>query len=158
MKSLAERHAERAQRKADNAAFSNNGESKGNLGLAMVRMNEAQEAFANLTDEEREELKASFDGFESSDDATNLYDATGSLKSAGVGVVNPLIVPAAAMIGTDAADAGVAADGWGTLPEPNATPEQGNQNGAALEAQTSAESASPSARTARSKAKAPEGE
>ena len=157
MKSLAERHADRAQRKADNAAFSTASAVGGNLGLAMVRMTEAQVAFGNLSEDEKEELKASFaDGFDNAGDETNLYDGAGSLKHAGIGEVNPLIVPPAAQTG-DNIGGGVADNGWGELPEANAGPEQGSADGVALEAQAP-ETASGTAKPPKGKAQAPASE
>jgi hypothetical protein len=137
MQTLSARHADRAQRKADNEAYSVVGESGGNFGLAMVRLAEAQTAIGNLSGEQRDELAAMMqkNGIDGFVDETNLYDSNGNLKHAGVGVVNPLIVPPAAQTG-DNIGGGVADNGWGDLPTPNTGPEQGSADGVALEAQT----------------------
>lgn len=133
MKSLAERHADRAQRKADNAEFSTQGDFKGGVGRAANLIHETNAALAALTEDQRNALREEFDkngdGF--ADALDDIYDATGNLKAAGIGVINPLVVPAEAQDGN-----GGIAEGWGKLPDPSVTADQGNQNGAALAAQT----------------------
>jgi hypothetical protein len=142
MKSLAERHADRAQRKVDNAVFSIQ-PSGGDIGMAAFRISEAQAAIAALTPEQRDELKELMpeDGFSdaSAEADASAYDAAGNLKTAGIGVVNPLVAPVAAAMaveGAQSADTPLGGQtgngGWGTPPEPSLTPADGNQNGAAV--------------------------
>ncbi len=147
MKSLAERHIDRAQRKADNAAFSTQNVAADGVGLAAIRIAEAQAAFAVLTPEQRDELKAVMpqSGYEDSvaEADANAYDAQGNLRSAGIGVVNPLVAPVSAAM---AADGFSVADkpegaysgngGWGEPPAPTVDPTEGNAAGVALDAQT----------------------
>lgn len=159
MKSLAERHADRAQRKADGLEFSDN--TGGDLALAALRIGEAQAAIDNLSPEEREELRnlVGNDGFDTGNENVygDAYDARGSLKTAGVGVVNTLVAPVAAAMfaettagpvgGMDGNGDGFAsgdaapASGWGNLPDPSVTRAEGNPDGAAVEAAPGAEGA-----------------
>ena len=149
MLSLAERHADRAQRKADNAAFSNQSGDGGAIGVAAFRILEAQDALRRLTPEQLEELKAVMpnDGFNDASGVADAeaYDNQGNLKTAGIGVVNPLIAPVAAAMAIEGAQTAGKPEGgepgnggWGSIPEPAHTPAEGNQNGAALAAQTGA--------------------
>ncbi|CAB4131767.1 hypothetical protein UFOVP131_38 [uncultured Caudovirales phage] len=146
MKSLAERHADRAQRKADGLAFSPN--TKGDVGLAALRIGEAKTAIAALTPEQRSELEGLMaeDGFSDAAVYGDAYDARGSLKTAGIGVTNTLVAPVAfaqetertagPLGGMDGNGDGFASGGegagWGTLPEPSFDPANGNANGQAV--------------------------
>lgn len=94
MKSLAERHEDRAKRKFENAAESTHGDAGGNIANAAYLMEKAQEAFAGLTEEQRAELRAAYEGSDMSLDNRSLAeDDSGNFKYAGIGVVNPLVVP-----------------------------------------------------------------
>lgn len=133
MKSLAERHADRAQRKADNAAESQDASNyAGGLGNAANLIMAAQEAFGNLTPDQREELQSSMtggdvgDGFRSIAEEGN--DAPG-LALAGIGTVDTRVTPL-----RTAFDAVTNASGAGELPAPSFDPAKGNLNGAAVDA------------------------
>lgn len=82
MKSLAERHADRAQRKVDNATESTAGNVRGVIGHAASAVIAANEAIGKLTDAERAELETAlevrgFNGFEPIGDA-ELADLAGN--------------------------------------------------------------------------------
>lgn len=130
MKSLAERHAERAERKFENAAESTAGNISGRVGNAATLMGQAQAAYASLTEDERAELHDAYAGFDPVDGFKSLAeDDNGNFKYAGIGVVNPLIVPAAdqpapVSLSELEARAGNGAGGWG----------DGNANGRAVDA------------------------
>ncbi len=143
MKSLAERHIARAQRKADNKAESTNSGYGGNVGSAAVAIVTVQDAFAALSDEQREELKATFgesDGFMSvkADAYGDAFDGEGSLRNAGIGVVNPLVAPVMAATAIERASdgfgAGGDASGWGKAAESTIANGE-NAGGKALEEQ-----------------------
>jgi hypothetical protein len=142
MKSLAERHIDRAQRKVDNAVHSTQ-PSNGDVGLAAMRIAEAQAAIGALTPAQRDELKGMMpeDGFSDStaEADANAYDPNGNLKTAGIGVVNPLVAPVAAAMAVEGAQSageplgGQSGNGgWGEPPAPSFTPAEGNQNGIAV--------------------------
>ena len=132
MKSLADRHAERAQRKADNLAeASRDGYTKaaGDLGAAMAAVANARDAMAGLSDENRKLVSEAFAEDIASDSRSLADDENGEIAQAGIGVVNTDYVPI-----ERAAEAGVNADlGW-SLPNPSFDPKAGNINGAAVEA------------------------
>lgn len=129
MKSLAERHEDRAKRKFENAAESTAGNISGRVANAANLMESAQVAYAGLTESEREELRAAYEGVDPVDGFKSLAeDDSGNFKYAGIGIVNPLIVPAAdAPAPVDLSElqarAGNGGGGWG----------DGNANGRAVE-------------------------
>lgn len=123
MKSLAERHAERAQRKVDNAVESSLAPG-GAIGHAATAIAVANAAVNSLSPEQREELKTVIE----SDGFADVVDNIDPAAMAGIGVVNPLVAPAgmaAELAATDAQQ--------GKLPEASFDPAQGNQNGLAVE-------------------------
>ncbi len=127
MKSLAKRHAERAQRKVDNAVESSLAPG-GGVGHAATAIAAANAAIAALSPEQREELKAVVE----SDGFADVVESIDPSAMAGIGVVNPLVAPAgmaAELAATDAQQ--------GKLPEASFDPAQGNQNGQAVEAAAS---------------------
>jgi hypothetical protein len=132
MKSLADRHAERAQRKADNLAeASRDGLNKvaGDVGAALSAVAVARDAMAGLSDENRKLVADAFAEELSSDSRSLADDENGEIAQAGIGVVNTDYVPI-----ERAQEAGVNADlGW-SLPNPSFDPKAGNLNGAAVEA------------------------
>lgn len=123
MKSLAERHKDRAQRKVDNATESTAGDTGGGVGAAVLAAVDAQEKIAGLTDAQKAEvheiLKGHSDGFEA---AEAPYDM------AGIGVPNAAVMPAGKFNELSASDAQE-----GKLPEASFDPENGNLNGQAIE-------------------------
>ncbi len=130
MKSLAERHADRAERKFENAAESTAGNISGRMANAANLMESAQVAYAGLTEDEKTELRAAYEGGDPVDGFKSLAeDDSGNFKYAGIGVVNPLVVPAAEQpapvsLSELEARAGNGGGGWG----------DGNANGRAVEA------------------------
>ena len=132
MKSLADRHAERAQRKADNLAeASRDGLNKvaGDVGAALSAVAVARDAMAGLSDENRKLVADAFAEELASDSRSLADDENGEIAQAGIGVVNTDYVPI-----ERAQEAGVNADlGW-SLPNPSFDPKAGNLNGAAVEA------------------------
>lgn len=152
MLSLAARRADRIQRKADNAAFSRD-ETNGNIGNAVNLAVAAQEAISRLSDDERElamdSLKGVDDGFDPVD--RDAYDGKGNLKTAGVGVANPLVAPVAVAVAAEGAMPGNGGGddmgGWGTPPAPSIDPANGNQNGQAVAEQTDAKPEKPAKAT-----------
>lgn len=174
MKSLADRHEDRARRIAANAS-ERSGNPSNSVATVEGLMRQATAAAARLSPEEQDELRESLRGAEDEfGGARSLAEAPdGSGQTmAGIGVVNTKVVPA----GVHAAESGNGGGtddwngtgnaGWGeTAPAtvapitPDPAPE-GNLNGAALEAQTGAaagegEGTKPAAK---SKAKAGEGD
>ena len=142
MKSLAERHAERAERKLENASDSTAGNISGRMANAANLMEQAQAAYAGLTDDEKRELQEAYAGHDPVDGFKSLAeDDAGNFKYAGIGVVNPLVVPSAdqpAPVNLSEVEARAGnGGGWG----------DGNVNGRAVEAATAAASA-PSAPSA----------
>ena len=129
MKSLADRHAERAQRKADNLAeASRDGLPNNDLGAARNAIASARDAMAGLSDEQRKLVTDEFNEDLASDSRSLAEDENGNIAQAGIGVVNLDYVPA-----DRAAEAGANADlGW-NLPNPSFDPKDGNLNGAAVE-------------------------
>lgn len=132
MKSLSERHADRASRKAENAAESTAGNVSGRVANAANLMERAQVAFAGLSDDERRELQEAYSGADPVDGFKSLAeDDEGNYKYAGIGVVNPLVVPAAeqpAPVSLSEVEARAGnGGGWG----------DGNANGRAVEAAAS---------------------
>ena len=132
MKSLADRHAERAQRKADNLAEATRegiNSNASNLGNAMAAVATARDSMAGLSDEDRKRVSDAFGEDLASDSRSLAEDENGNIAQAGIGVVNLDVVPA-----DRAAEAGVNADlGW-SLPNPSFDPAKGNLNGAAVDA------------------------
>lgn len=133
MKSLAERHEDRAQRLADNRAESGlvNTGSNGNLGRVANMIAETTSALRGLSESERAELENTMrdvsigsDGFQSA-----AMDDDGNLALAGIGAVNTGLVPP-----DRARELGNTAAANGQLPEPSFDPAKGNLNGAAIEA------------------------
>lgn len=137
MKSLAERHEDRAARKFENASESTAGNISGRVGNAATLMEQAQAAYAGLNENERAELRDAYAGFDPADGFRSLAeDDNGNFKYAGIGVVNPLIVPAAdqpapVSLSELEARAGNGAGGWG----------DGNVNGRAVDAAASGQPA-----------------
>lgn len=129
MKSLAERHADRAQRKADNAVESDLNGSTGGLGLALVAIDAANDAIRSLTPEQREELHA-IAGEAMAEAADSGFEPDG-FEMAGIGVVNPLVTATGQY--NDLAN--TAAQN-GELPAPSFDPENGNISGQSIESQT----------------------
>jgi len=130
MKSLADRHADRAQRKADNLAESSAPTTTGNVGNAANLIVQAQEAFGALNEKQRDELKAVMTGDIGDGFRSIAEDDTGALKMAGIGVINPLVTPAGEF--NKAAGEGVQATG--ELPVASFDPKNGNINGQAVAA------------------------
>ena len=128
MKSLAERHAARAQRKVDNAVESSLAPG-GGIGHAATAIASANAAVAALSDEQREELKAVIE----SDGFNSVVNDIDPAAMAGIGVVNPLVTPAGTAAELAATDAQ-----QGKLPEASFDPAQGNINGQAVEAASGA--------------------
>lgn len=142
MRTLAERHEDRAQRKADNAVESAdyNNAVGGGVGHVANLMAEAETALGALTDTQKDELKALMsetrDGFANPSDAYgDAFDGSGNLRTAGVGVVNPLIAPASARQAVEGESGTAGAGGSGGWGEDARTdlPEGTNPNGAAVE-------------------------
>lgn len=138
MKSLAERHEDRANRKFENAAESTAGNISGRVGQAATLMEQAQAAYAGLTESEREELHAAYAGVDPTDGFKSLAeDDNGNFKYAGIGIVNPLMVPPAdqpapVSLSELEARAGNGGGGWG----------DGNANGRAVDAAAAPEGGS----------------
>lgn len=138
MKSLAERHAERAERKFENAAESTAGNISGRVGQAATLMEQAQAAYAGLTNDEKAELHAAYAGADPVDGFRSLAeDDAGNFKYAGIGIVNPLMVPPAdqpapVSLSELEARAGNGGGGWG----------DGNANGRAVDAAAAPEGGS----------------
>lgn len=136
MKPLAQRHEDRAQRKADNMAEStvNDTGTKGNIGRVANLISETQAALSGLSAGERRELQdtygesleATAEGFRSIAEEGN--DADG-LALAGIGTFNAAVVPMQTGLdrsGTPALN--------GELPPPSFDPAKGNLNGQAVDA------------------------
>lgn len=140
MKSLAERHEDRAKRKFENAAESTAGNISGRVANAGNLMEQAQAAYAGLTEAERDELRDAYAGADPVDGFKSLAeDDSGNFKYAGIGIVNPLVVPSAdAPAPVDLSElearAGNGGGGWG----------DGNANGRAIDA-AAAPASAPSA-------------
>lgn len=138
MKSLAERHEDRANRKFENAAESTAGNVSGRVANAANLMEQAQAAFAGLTESERAELRDAYEGVDPVDGFRSLAeDDSGNFKYAGIGIVNPLVVPAAdapapVSLSELEARAGNGGGGWG----------EGNANGRAIDAAAAPEGGS----------------
>lgn len=138
MKSLNERFQERAYRKLENASESTSLPS-GDVGFAANLINQANDAVRNLSDEQRAELEDIL-GFEArveSEEASVAFDDSGNFKYAGIGLVNPLVVPVAdqpapVSLSEVEARAGNGGGAWG---------DGSNANGRAVEAATAAASA-----------------
>lgn len=95
MKSLEDRHIDRAQRKVDNATESTAGNVSGGVGHAVNLMRELGEAVLALTPAQREEVEVAGRGVRDEFERRMNEGETDYLgKYAGIGVVNPLIVPA----------------------------------------------------------------
>jgi hypothetical protein len=135
MKPLSERHADRAQRKADNAAESAHSGNNLNdgIGNAARLIGEATLAINALAPEQRERL---MDRMKGGDIDSNggfrsiAEDDAGKLKMAGIGVIDPAVTPAGEYhaAGQDGVQAA------GKLPTASYDPTKGNLNGAAVEA------------------------
>lgn len=125
MKSLMERHVDRAQRKADNLAESGNLNATNGVGAALIAISAAKDAVSSLPPEARERLMDTMNG---DDGFSNVPDnSLAGLSMAGIGVLNPLVVPAEAL--QEAAGNGASN---GELPLPRFDPAEGNLNGAAV--------------------------
>lgn len=100
MKSLEARHAERAYRKLENASdgSGNAAFTVGGIGNAAYLIEQTREAVAGLSDEERSALYELIKG------DGDLFSGSGSpvvtdfSDYAGIGIVNPLIVPPAGQV------------------------------------------------------------
>jgi hypothetical protein len=138
MKSLAERHEDRANRKFENAAESTAGNISGRVANAGNLMEQAQTAYAGLSEAERAELRDAYAGADPVDGFRSLAeDDSGNFKYAGIGIVNPLVVPAAdapapVSLSELEARAGNGGGGWG----------DGNANGRAVDAAAAPEGGS----------------
>jgi hypothetical protein len=128
MLSLAERQKDRVLRKAENMLDSEGGNERGGVNTALTHAQNLADSLAGLSEDERQEvMKQSEDGFRNAMSGEPVGDMG---KYAGIGIVNPLIVPAADMppppdLGpVEKVEAG---GGWGTA--------NGNANGRAVEAQ-----------------------
>lgn len=151
MKSLAERHADRAARKLENASDSTAGNISGRMANAANLMEQAQTAYAGLSEAEKRELQEAYAGADPVDGFKSLAeDDAGNFKYAGIGVVNPLVVPAAdqpAPVSLSEVEAR-AGNGGGL---------DGNVNGRAVEAATAGAAAPASASSGWGTPPAPEG-
>jgi hypothetical protein len=138
MKSLAERHADRAQRKADNAAESTTG-AYGGVSAAMALFGDFVDLTSNLTIAQRDELKEAMKTAYPNDpfggDPTNgrsiAEGEDGGLALAGIGAVNGAIVPGAKLAEVRAGEGQT-----GELPASNIDPAEGNASGQAMAAAT----------------------
>lgn len=146
MQSLAKRHEDRAKRKAENLAASE--ETTGpSLSFVESQMRHAQRAFSELSDEEKEEVRAALEAGEENDDRSLAEDPTGAHTLAGIGTINAAVVPVATLARQDSGEGGAGASsaskdaGWGeTAPPSIKTPEAapaivGNISGDALQKQ-----------------------
>lgn len=157
MKTLAERHADRIERKAANSADNMGGKIAGSVATAEAAFVEAANARARLSAEEQAELdealreRAENGGFGGARSLAEAPDGSGETM-AGVGVVNTRVVPASVIADEAGNGGGVSGDnwtaegnaGWGDTPpatvaaSPTAEAVEGNANGAALDAQAPA--------------------
>lgn len=152
MLSLADRHEDRAARKAANRA-ENIGGNTGSVATAEAMFRDAMAARARLTEDEQAELEASLklahESGEFTGSARSLSEAPdGSGDTmAGIGVVNVAVVPGATLASSQAGNGGgadggefasVSDAGWGATPPvteaplPAANLGDGNAAGASL--------------------------
>ncbi len=130
MKSLAERHLDRAQRKADNAAEFRGG-TVPDIGAAVIAGRQFADLIEALPEAERAEVKLALADYNPADARSIAEDENGNTM-AGIGVVNTKVVPAMAEGGNGGGSAG----GWTDIPESTlGDPNGPNANGAALDAQ-----------------------
>lgn len=125
MKSLDARHAERAQRKADNAVESEVNGTTGNIGHAVTAALAAHDAMKALTPEQMPEFQ------EIMEQHTADLKESGheTFEMAGIGVANPLTTSGRQFLETADSKAQT-----GKLPEPSFDPANGNIAGQAIEA------------------------
>lgn len=128
MKSLAERHADRAQRKADNAS-ERTGFTTNTAAEAIILAQNVADIVSGLDEVALAEFKTAMQDYDPTSSRSISEDEDGN-SMAGIGVVNTKVVPAAAEGGN-----GGGTGGWVQQPEPTDFG-GGNINGAALEAQT----------------------
>lgn len=126
MKSLAERHVDRAQRIVNNETESTAGDVRGVIGNAAGAIIAANEAVSKLTAEEKDELRTAlegrgFDSLEASGDEPEV-------SLAGIGVVNPLTAGGRKFL--EVAETPIQA---GERPNAEFDPAEGNLNGQAIE-------------------------
>jgi hypothetical protein len=146
MQSLAKRHEDRARRIADNSAERGNfGDPALSVGSVALAYEQYFTLRSRLGDAELAELDTAIEGIEGSlDGVRSLAEAPdGSGRTmAGIGVVNPAVVPAAVLAASDDGKGhNVGNDaGWGEtkpvtvagLPESEVDPAKGNLNGQAI--------------------------
>lgn len=135
MKPLDERHADRAQRKANNMAESTLVAvgGKADLGRVANMMTEAMDAFRALSEDERAELKGMLGEDFGADGGANTRSLAegedGGLSLAGIGTINHEVVPLETALKASGSEALT-----GKLPDASFDPANGNINGQAVEA------------------------
>ena len=136
MKSLVERHADRAQRKADNAAEFTGG-TVPDIGAAIVAMTTGLDLLSSLSEDDQAKVKAALSDYDPTAARSIAEDENGN-SMAGIGVVNTNVVPAMAEGGNGGGTTG----GWVDAPVSElGQPDGPNANGAALDAQGAGASA-----------------
>lgn len=122
MQSLAKRHEDRARRLADNKAERNGaGDTAASLGSIAILYENFVTAAAGLSEAERKELAPMLEGIDSNvaSGYRSLAEAEDGSTMAGIGVVNPAVVPSKPVAVK-------------SLPTSDVDPEKGNLNGQAL--------------------------
>lgn len=128
MKSLAERHTDRAQRKADNASEFTGGATS-NLGAAISAAQDAHNLYEGLSSDHKSEFDKIMADFEPSNARSIAEDDNGNTM-AGIGVINTDIVPAKAEGGN-----GGGTGGWFDVPVVAPVTDGSNVSGRSLEEQ-----------------------
>lgn len=143
MLSLADRHADRAKRIAENRT-EREGFPVATAAAAIIAARQTADLLAGLDDDGRAEFEEAMRGYDPRE-ARSLAENENGDTMAGIGVINTKVVPASAESG----NGGGKAPGWTDVPE---TPDLGGSNisGAALEAQGT--EVTPSKRTSRAAA------
>lgn len=144
MKTLAERHEDRARRIAENRS-DRVGLPAVTAAAAIVAAQSLADTMASLDDDGKAEFEAAMADYDPRGSRESLAFNERGESMAGIGVVNTKVVPASAESG----NGGGTAPGWTDVPE---TPDLGgsNINGAALEAAYSDSSTvTPARRTTR---------
>ncbi len=138
MKSLAERHLDRAQRKADNAAEFRGG-TVPDIGAAVIAGRQFADLIEALPEAERDEVKTALADYDPAAARSIAEDENGNTM-AGIGVVNTKVVPAMAEGGNGGGSTG----GWVDIPKTDlGDPNGPNAGGAALVAQGAEGTAAP---------------
>ena len=122
MQSLAKRHEDRARRLADNKAERNGaGDTATSIGSVALLYENFATAAAGLSDAEKAELEPMIGGIDANVQSgyRSLAEAEDGSTMAGIGVVNPNVVPSKPVAVKP-------------LPTSNVDPEKGNINGQAL--------------------------